>query len=424
MKRNWIIIGVVAIVVIIAAIFGLSRMSASASTTTTRVQTATVTRGNLVATVSAAGNISAPEDAALAFQQSGRVSKVNAQVGDAVKKGQLLMELDTTDLELSLRTSQTTLVSSQANFESAKLKNAQNANQLIVAKTQLDKATLALQKAQNEYNAIAWRGDVGMTTQAQALQTATIDYQSAFANYQIQAANINDTALKQAEAQLERDTISVEQAKRNIERARIYAPFDGVVSQVNFSVGDSAGTGTAVIVVDLAQLQVRVTIAEVDIAKIKVGQSSQITMDALPGRTYSARITAISPVATVTQGVVNYSVFASLTSNDGAVKPGMTSNLSITVDQRENVLLVPLRAVRAQGNQRTVTVQHQGQDIALPVTVGLTNDQFAEITSPGLQVGDQVVLTQTTTRGGTGGGIPGLGGGGNILFAPAPGGGR
>lgn len=421
MKRNWIIIGVVAIVVIIAAIFGLSRMSASAATTTTRVQTATVTRGNLVATVSAAGNISAPEDAALAFQQSGRVSKVNVQVGDAVKKGQLLMEIDTTDLELSLRTSQATLTSSQANFESAKLKNAQNANQLIVAKTQLDKATIALQKAQNEYNAIAWRGDVGMTTQAQTLQTATIDYQSALANYQIQAANINDTALKQAEAQLERDTISVEQAKRNIERARIYAPFDGVVSQVNFSVGDSAGTGTAVIVVDLAQLQVRVTIAEVDIAKIKVGQSSQITMDALPGRTYSARIIAISPVATITQGVVNYSVIANLTNNDGAVKPGMTSNLSITVDQRENVLLVPLRAVRAQGNQRTVTVQHQGQDIALPVTVGLTNDQFAEITSPGLQVGDQVVIQQTQTRttAGGGGGMLGF-----QLPIGGPGGGR
>jgi HlyD family secretion protein len=102
-------------------------------------------------------------------------------------------------------------------------------------------------------------------------------------------------------------------------------------------------------------------------------------------------------VGTVTQGVVNYPVTLELTSGDGAVKPGMTANLTIIVESRENVLFVPLRAIRTQGTQRSVTVQYKGQSIPVPVTVGLTNDQSAEILT-GLQEGDVVVINQTTTR--------------------------
>jgi RND family efflux transporter MFP subunit len=176
---------------------------------------------------------------------------------------------------------------------------------------------------------------------------------------------------------------------------------------VNFSVGDSAGTGAAVTVVDLTNLQVKVMIAEVDIAKIKIGQSTQITLDALPGKTYTAKIIAIGPVATITQGVVNYPVTAAIHNNDGQVKPGMTANLAITVEQRDNVLLIPNRAIRTQGNQKTVTVLYKGQSISMPVTVGLTNDQSAEITG-GLLEGDQVIIQTTQTRqtGGIMGGGP------------------
>ncbi|MCX7838007.1 MAG: efflux RND transporter periplasmic adaptor subunit [Anaerolineae bacterium] len=457
MKKSWIIVGIIGLVVLGVGGWWLYQQTTASVATATRVQTAKVQRGSLVATVNAAGNVLSPEEATLSFQTSGRVAKVYVQVGDMVKKGQVLMELDTTDLELSLKTAKANLASSQANLEqvkanlqfalrnaqsnlesskaaleAAKSKNAQNANQIIIAKAQLDKAEVALRQAQGAYNQIAWRGDVSMTPQAAELQRATIDYQSALANYQMTLATINDSALKAAQAQyerdvvaleqaqrnldtqlrtaqanVERDQIAVEQAQRNIERARIVAPFDGVVSAVNFSAGDSAGTATAVVVVDLSVLQVRVNIAEIDIAKIKVGQTAQVTLDALVGKTYNATISAIGPVATITQGVVNYPVIAIVDNTDGAIKPGMTANLSITVDRRDNVLLVPARAVRSQGNQRIVNVLYKGQTIATPVTIGLTNDQFAEVLG-GLLEGDEVIVQTTTTRGTSGFGVPGM----------------
>lgn len=77
-----------------------------------------------------------------------------------------------------------------------------------------------------------------------------------------------------------------------------------------------------------------------------------MTLDALSGKTYNAKVTAVAPVGTVTSGVVNYSVTLEITNSDGAIKPGMTATLSVEAARRDNVLLVPLKAVKTVGNQK------------------------------------------------------------------------
>ena len=371
------------------------------------------------------------------------------------------MQLDTTDLKLALSTAQTSLASQQASFDStqaslqfaiktaqtnlasaqasydsAKAKNGTNLDQLIVAKSALDKAKVSLDQAQAAYNVIAWRPDVGMTTQAATLQSATSDYNSALASYKITAAGINDTALRTAQASLDSaqvavdqaqknlDTstrtaqasldnakVAVEQAQRNLDNANLYAPFDGSVSTVNFGAGDTA-SGTAVSIVNLSNLQVKVTIAEVDMAKVKVGETAEMTLDALPGKTYTANATAIGPVGTVTSGVVNYPVTVSIAKADAEIRPGMTATLAVEVDHRDNVLLIPTRAVRTQNNQKIVSVLSEGKPVQKTIETGLSGDTMIEVTR-GLQEGDSVVVnqTQTTTSNRSGGiGVPGLGG--------------
>ncbi len=404
MKRNAvIIIGAAVIVAAIILVFGYQRMTASASPTT-RLQTANAQLGTLVATVSAAGNVSTPSSSKVSFQTSGTVTKVNVQVGDKVTAGQVLMELDTTNLQMALKTAQTSLTTAQNSYQSAQIAYKQLPNQIIAAKGALDTATLTLQQAQQAYNAVAWRKDVGITSQSAALQTATTAYNTALANYQVSVSNYNDTAVKSAKASVDQAQISVDQAQKNLDNAKLIAPISGYVSAVNYNVGDTA-SGTAVTLADISKLQVKVTIAEVDIAKIKAGQAAQMTLDALPGNTYNASVLEIGPVGTVTSGVVNYPVTVAITNTDNAIKPGMTANLAITVDQRDNVLTVPLRAVKTQGTQKVVTVLYQGQQIPVNVTTGLTSDTSAEITS-GLKEGDVVVLNATQTRQ-TGGGGPG-----------------
>ena len=305
------------------------------------------------------------------------------------------MQLDTMDLQSSLKTAQLSLADAQASYDSAKITYDQNPNQLIVAKAALNKATVALQQAQANYDTIAWRGDVGMTSQAVTLQQATDDYQSALATYNITAASINDAALKQAQAKLDEAKIAVDDAQRNLDQATLVAPFDGIVAAVNYNVSDTA-SGTAVTIVDLSPLQVAVTVSEVDIAKIQVGETATMTLDALSGKSYHAKVISISPVGTITSGVVNYTVTLAITNADDTIKPGMTANLAVEVQRRDNVLLVPVRAVRTQGNQKVVTMRSNGQSIQKAVSTGLSNDTSIEITS-GLQEGDVVLINQTTT---------------------------
>ncbi|MCX7841302.1 MAG: biotin/lipoyl-binding protein, partial [Anaerolineae bacterium] len=176
MKRKSVIVAGIVVLVLIG-IGGYIWQSQQTPTTTPGIQTTTVRRGSLSATVSAAGNVSAVNQIAIPFQTSGIVTKVNVTVGSVVKKDQVLLELDDTDLRLALRTAQTNLNSAEASYEQTKTelqyalrnaqaawesakanldaavaKNAQNPNALLIARASLDKATVTLQQAQAEYN--------------------------------------------------------------------------------------------------------------------------------------------------------------------------------------------------------------------------------------------------------------------------------
>jgi HlyD family secretion protein len=407
MKRRVIVLTII-IVLLIAGGAYVFQIVSKPPPSTANVQTTTVRRGSLAATVGAAGNIAVSRTTSLSPQTSGRVTQVNIKVSDRVKAGQTLVQLDLTDLMMSLKSAQLSLASAQANFDNAKVKNAQNANQLIIAKASLERARLAVQAAQSDYDTVAWRAGSASTSQATALQQATIDYQSALASYNTTVSTINDTDLRNSQIALDQAKLNVEQAQLNLDRAKIVAPFDGIVTSVSLNVGDNASSGAAaVVMIDPSRLQISVTVSEVDIARVKLGQTAQVTIDALPGKSYSAQVTTINPTATVTQGVVNYPVILVLSNADDAIKPGMTANLIMEVERRDNVLLLPTRAVRTQGNQRLVTVLYKEQSMQIPVTTGLSNDQSIEITS-GLQEGDVVVINPTNIRPGNvpGGAIP------------------
>jgi HlyD family secretion protein len=203
---------------------------------------------------------------------------------------------------------------------------------------------------------------------------------------------------------------------RNVQ---LIAPFDGTITQVNIDQFFNASSGTAAMQIsDLSKLQVTENMAEVDNVKLKVGQDVNITMDALPDRTaLKGKVDQIALVGVTTQGVVNYPVVITLTDPDpNIIKTGMTANVGIVVEERDNVLLVPNRAVKTIGRQRVVNVvQPVVGQLQVPITVGLANESQTEVTS-GLKEGDLVVINATsTTPNRTGPGGFGPGGGGPVF---------
>ena len=468
---------IIVLVLILAGVAGYyvytNNYTNTATAATTTGQVVTVSRGNLVATVASSGLVASASQVSLSFGTSGTVKQVYVKLGEKVTKGQVLADLDATQLQFAqanaqfslnqaqikydtvkagplavdLASAQLNVDTAQANYDTAVRKAGLNDQQLLVYRNSLDKSGVALQKAQSDLDTAVSNGITELTTLSTALKQAKLDYQTAQANYNIQVANLDDSAVRSAassvssakaallklqqtpsqsdlasaQASLDQAKLNVQQAQYNMGNAQLIAPFDGTVTQVNVTTATSSSSGsstasTSIQVTDLDALQVSVPLAEVDVSKIKLGQDVALSFDALNGVALNGKVTQIAYVGTTTSGVVSYPVIVSLpAANATGVKVGMTANVAITVDQRAGVLLVSNRAIKTQGRNKVVQVQTATDVQARVVQVGLANETQTEIVS-GLNEGDAVIISGPTTVN------PANRGGGGIFGGGRPGG--
>jgi HlyD family secretion protein len=217
----------------------------------------------------------------------------------------------------------------------------------------------------------------------------------------------------------------------------IRAPFDGVIAKVDVTKGDSVSPASIIATLITRQKLAEISLNEVDVATVKVGQKATLTFDAVPDLTIAGQVAEVDTVGTVSQGVVTYTVKISFDTQDNRVKPGMSVSAAIVTETKPNVLLVPNSAVKSQGGMSYVEiVEGDDRNTALAanatgvilkntprrqqVEIGTASDEFTEVTS-GLKEGDVIVTrtiqptaaktTQTQQQSG-GLRIPGLTGGG------------
>ena len=442
-KRSFILIaGGLLVLLVFGVAFFMPR--GAVDTAASNADIVPVRRGTLTATVSATAALSPLRLAELAFSATGPITKLDIKQGDLVKAGQLLAQLDTRALEFQVAQAEANLAVAQAKFDQltspapadlaaaqASLASAEAAlaqlktptqNDLIGPKSDVEKAKAALDRAQADYDRIGGASNpfIGMSQQSVALQQASLDFQKALALYNSKISP-NDSQLKQAQstveqarAQLSKLTnpgpndlkaaqANVDQtraardlAKAQLDNAIIRAPFDGIVTHVDFDLGSFATAGRTILgVADTAELRVKLNIDETDIARVQAGQDAAIGLDAYPDANLTAQVTEVAASATTTQGVVNYVVIVKVNPGDVPVKIGMTANANIVVAKKDNVLLVPNRAIRASNSRRFVTVQNaNGNTQEVEVKLGMANDQETEILG-GLNEGQQVLISST-----------------------------
>jgi HlyD family secretion protein len=182
-------------------------------------------------------------------------------------------------------------------------------------------------------------------------------------------------------------------AQATLELARITAPFSGTVTSVDVMRGDLTSPGSpAFRIDDLSRLLVDVEISEVDINRIALDQPVSLVFDAILEQEYEGVVVGIGEVGISIQGVVSFPVTVEILEDDEKIRPGMTAAVTIVVEQIEDVVLVPNRAVRVRDGQRVIYLMKDGDMEIVEVVLGATSDQYSQVLEGDVSEGDEIVV--------------------------------
>jgi HlyD family secretion protein len=366
-----------------------------------RYESATVARGNLSVTVEASGTIEPVSTVEVKSKASGEILELGAEIGDAVKAGQMLVRIDP-------RTPRNLVDQSQAELNAA-IQREQT------AKTQLE------------------RGD-------KLRENAWIN-QSELETLQLEVANTRAATVAAR--------VALENARIGLEDTEVRAPSPGTILTRQVEVGQvissptrDVGGGTVILTMaDLTHVRARVRVDETDIGKLEPGVPARVQVAAFPGREFRGRVEKIEPQAVVDQNVTLFAVLIDVGNEDGLLRPGMNVDAVFDVASRDGVLLLPVMALRAArdveataellhldadalrkeigaapggagrgrgrpggdgsaalglGRGLWVVAVRDGREVPVPVQTGITDFDRVEITG-GLAEGDRVLLLPTAS---------------------------
>jgi HlyD family secretion protein len=417
----------------------------------TNYQTDKITRGDLTALIGATGTVRANQTAVLTWQTTGQISTIDVSVGQMVKAGDVLGTLAKSSLPQALILAEADLVTAQRALDPLQQSSLARAH----AQVALAQAEKELQTAKDKRTSKDYARASSLTIEeAQTKVSLAEDNVKHYEDLYDQVKNFSPdnatrlsiySALLDARRQLELaqanltylqtgpKPLEIEQADANVALAQaryddalrewnrvkdgpdpadiraaeariaaieaslsmssITAPFAGTVTEVNSRVADQVAPGTPSFRIDdLSRLLVDVQVPEADINRIVVGQSVTLTFDAILGKEYKGVVVQVGRVGTAITGIVNFNVTIELQDKDTNVLPGMTAGVNIVVDQLNNVLLVPNRAVRLLNGQRVVYLLKAGVPTAVPIELGAQSDLTSEVTAGDVKEGDNVVL--------------------------------
>jgi macrolide-specific efflux system membrane fusion protein len=246
------------------------------------------------------------------------------------------------------------------------------------------------------------KGQVIAGIDSSSLQSAVEEAQNNLlsAQYSLQEAEANGSYsdIRQKGTQVTSAALALNKAQDALNGAKLTVPSDGVVITVNIAVGDSSGTGTAIVIVDPSAMEVNAVVSESDVPQVEIGQQATVSVDALPDIEFTGTVTSLALTGQSSSGVVSYPVVIQIPLPSG-VQPrgGMSATATIITEQATNVLIVPNRAITgASTDNPTVTVVTNNVSATRAVTIGLVGDSYTEITS-GLSYGETVSYTISTT---------------------------
>jgi HlyD family secretion protein len=420
-------------------------------------RSAVVERGSMLVAVTASGRIEPEARVNLTFDTPGRVAEVLVEEGDTVEGGDVLAQLDTRQLETQVAQSRASLEQAESQLAELKsqprprevekaeanvrdaqarvssaaasrdqIKRGPTQAEIAAAEARVAEAEKQRKLAQRAYDEIdesneeqKEHANYDLYTAKQQLAAAEANLQdvldgadeeevraaeadvwaaaaqrdAAQAQLDLLLAGATEEEIAEAEAQVAQARAALELAELSLENATLRAPFDGVVSRVNVTIGETPpAQGPALVVLDNSQFHMTVSVDEVDVAQLALGQTAEVTLDALPGAVITGTVKQIAPIATLEGGVVTYDVTIDLLPTDEPIRADMSAEATIEVEELEDVLMIPTWVVRIDRDTGQTYVHRRidGDVERVDVTLGVRDRGFAQVLE-GLSEGDELV---------------------------------
>ena len=386
---------VVIFVLVAIAVIGASGYFGFATTQepepTPTPQTVSVVSCDVEQTVTAPGNLIIVREAEVKMPTMGRLSAVNARVGDQVHAGQILAELDpvaTTQAQLDLLEAQQELEKLQRQRTALDYPRATE-DFIKDLRKQISNAKAVVSELEDSYKKT--EDPLARSQVLASLTAAKAELKNLQSNLNWYTSKPTESDVINSDSELALAQAKYDAAKAVLESLQIRAPFDGVVFEVLAQVGETYQAETALFVVgDPKALEVQANITEEDYPIVAIGQAVEIYFDARPDVTVQGKVERIIPRRMEGDRPL-YNIYISLKDVPDGLADGMTSDTAITIAKRAGVLCLPRAVVRASsGNTTTIKVWDGVQETTREISVGLRGDSYVEIVS-GLDEGEQVV---------------------------------
>lgn len=399
-KRRWYVLGVLAVIIV----SGLGIWATAVHPDGRQFKTQEARRGNLVATVTATGNLEPTNQVEVGVEVSGTIAAVQVDYNDRVERDQVLARLDPTKFKAQVVRSRAALQSAKARILQAQATVDESRAQLARL-TRLREVSKGTDPSQHDIDA------------AEAvLKRALADRASAKAD------------VAEASATLESNEI-------DLAKSVIRSPVDGVVLVRSVEPGQTvaASLQTPVLFVlaeDLTKMELHVSVDEADVGRVRAGQKATFTVDAYPDRTFSAEITDVHYGAQEVDGVITYEALLNVDNEDLSLRPGMTATANIVAEEVEDAVLIPNAALRfspsiqdenepssgllarlfprpprstsnsrrpqgTEKNRQRVWILRDGEPVAVPITTGATDGIMTELVQGDLEAGTPLIVEIT-----------------------------
>ena len=327
-------------------------------------------KATIIKIIEASGTINPVQTATVGAQVSGKITGVYVDFNSPVTKGQLLAEIDTSLFQASV------------DQQRASIENSKAQLRRLEATTNYDKLMY------ERYKNLLKKGYVSK---------AEVD--------QLEATYLADVANIQAQkAQIKQSEASLRTAESNLGYTKIISPVDGVIISKNVEVGETVASSFQTpelfsVAEDLTEMQIEANVSEADIGNVSVGQEADYTLDGYPNETFKGHVDQVRLSSTNTSNVVTYTVVISVKNEDLKLKPGMTANVSIVVDKKENILTAINPALKFTPLGKDVKYDTQGiwvlknnKPTRVDIQTGVYDDSKTEIISQALKEGDMVII--------------------------------